>query len=563
LTKRTALFIVVASGLTAAVWSLGAAPSTAPALPVFADVTAKSQIRFVNRASRTSRKYLPESMGGGAAAFDYNNDGLLDIYLVNGAALNDPMKPGQTPDKHDPRYWNRLYRNNGDGTFTDVTEAAGVQGTQYGMGVAVADYDNDGWEDLFVTGLGHNTLYHNNGDGTFTDVTRQAGVEGIGWSAGAAFVDYDRDGLLDLVVSRYLTWSFSQDIWCGEHKPGYRAYCSPDLFEPITNVLYHNDGHGRFRDVSREAGLSSAAGKGLGIAINDYDGDGWPDIFIANDSVAEQLFHNRHNGTFEEVALAAGVAYDEDGRTFAGMGADFDDYDNDGWPDIFVNALANQRYALFRNLKGSFEYVTNRTGLGAASILHSGWGAKLFDYDNDGWKDLFVGQGHVMDNIQLTQPNIRYLEPPLLLRNGKGKFSNVSAKSGPPFQQPRASRGVAFGDLDNDGFIDIVMNCNDEAAVILRNQGGNGNHWLAVNTVGTKTNRDGIGARIKLTLPDGTVQYGFVSTASSYLSASDKRVHFGLGAQKAATLLEITWPSGKTQRLENVKADQVVTVKEP
>ena len=288
------------------------------------------------------------------------------------------------------------------------------------MGVAVADYDNDGRPDLYVTGLGGNNLYHNNGDGTFTDVTEQAGVRGAGWSAGAAFVDYDGDGLLDLVVSRYLEWNFSQDIWCGARKAGYRAYCEPDQFGPITHLLFHNEGNGRFRDVSRESGFSKYPGKGLGIAINDYDRDGLPDIFIANDGVAQQLFHNLGRGKFEEVALASGVAYDEDGRAFAGMGVDFADYDNDGWPDIFVNALANQRYALFHNIKGSFQYASGQTGLAAATRKHSGWGAKFIDYDNDGWKDLFVGQGHVMDNIQLTQPDLRYLEPPRYCTTGMG-----------------------------------------------------------------------------------------------------------------------------------------------
>jgi hypothetical protein len=521
----------------------------------FVDISSQTGISFRNEPSRTSHKYLPEAMVGGVALFDYNLDGLLDIFLVNGAALQDPMPPGAEPDKSDPKYWNRLYRNNGDGTFTDVTVAANLRGTRYGMGVAVADYDNDGRPDLYVTGLGGNNLYHNNGDGTFTDVTEQAGVKGAGWSAGAVFVDYDGDGLLDLVVSRYLEWNFSQDIWCGARKPGYRAYCEPDQFGPITHLLFHNEGNGRFRDVSRESGFAKYPGKGLGIAINDYDRDGLPDIFVANDGVAQQLFHNLGGGKFEEVALASGVAYDEEGRAFAGMGVDFADYDNDGWPDIFVNALANQRYALFRNIKGSFQYASGQTGLAAATRKHSGWGAKFIDYDNDGWKDLFVGQGHVMDNIQLTQPDLRYLEPPLLLRNEHGKLTPM-----PAFDQPGAARGVAFGDIDNDGSIDLVMNCNGAPAVVLRNR-GNTNHWIMVNTIGARSNRDGIGAQLHL-VTSGGEQYGVVSTASSYLSASDKRVHFGLGNDKLVKFLEVTWPSGTVQRLENVKADQILTVRE-
>ena len=376
------------------------------------------------------------------------------------------MPPGAEPDKSDPKYWNRLYRNNGDGTFTDVTVAANLRGTRYGMGVAVADYDNDGRPDLYVTGLGGNNLYHNNGDGTFTDVTEQAGVKGAGWSTGAAFVDYDRDGLLDLVVSRYLEWNFSQDIWCGARKPGYRAYCEPDQFAPISPSAFSQRRQRTLPRCVARVRLLQHPGKGLGIAINDYDRDGLPDIFIANDGVAQQLFHNLNGGKFEEVALASAVAYDEDGQAFAGMGVDFADYNNDGWPDIFVNALANQRYALFRNTKGSFQYASGQTGLAAATRKHSGWGAKFIDYDNDGWKDLFVGQGHVMDNIQLTQPDLRYLEPPLLLRNEHGKLIPV-----PAFDQPVAARGVAFGDIDNDGSIDLVMNCRR------RSGGGSAKPW--------------------------------------------------------------------------------------
>lgn len=303
-------------------------------------------------------------------------------------------------------------------------------------------------------------------------------------------------------------------------------------------------------------------GKGLGIAINDFDRDGWPDIFVANDSVAEQLFRNNHDGTFSEVALEAGVAYDQNGRAFAGMGADFADYDNDGWPDVFVNALANQKYALFHNDKGKFEDIIDAIGLGAITMSHSGWGTKWIDYDNDGSLDLFVAQGHVMDNIELTEPSLRYLEPPLLLRNTGTRFHDVSSQSGPAFQIPIAARGAAFGDLNNDGFIDIAINCNDGPAIVLGNQ-GNGNHWLLVNLIGSVSNRDGIGAKLRLVTEDGPERFAFVSTAGSYLSASDKRAHFGLGLSKKIKLLEINWPSGKVQRLESIAADQILTVHEP
>ncbi|HEX4228212.1 MAG TPA: CRTAC1 family protein [Bryobacteraceae bacterium] len=540
-----------------------AALATPPAvIPMrFEDITENSGVDFVNHACHTSRKYLPESMGGGVALFDYNNDGLLDIFLVNGAALQDPMPPGAMPLKSDPKYWNRLYRNNGDGTFTDVTVKAGLQGTGYGMGVAVADYDNDGFPDVYVTNVGQNILYHNNGNGTFTDVTTSAGVAAGGWSAGAVFVDYDRDGKLDLFVSRYLTWDFSHDIFCGLAKPGGRAYCHPDQFPPITHLLFHNEGNGRFRDVSQESGIAHFPGKGLGVAINDYDRDGWPDIAVANDSFPEQLFHNLHNGKFADVALSTGFAYDEDGNTFAGMGIDFADYDNDGWPDIFVNALAKQKYALFHNRSGKFDYVSDPAGMAASTLNHSGWGAKFVDADNDGSKDLFIGQGHVMDNIQMTQPDVRYLEPPMLLRNIAGKFVDVSGQSGAIFSKPLAARGVAFGDFNNDGFVDVVINCNDEPAVVLKNS-GNSNHWLIVNTIGVKSNRDGIGAQLHLTAEDAKQQYAIVSTASSYLSASDKRVYFGLGNYKLVKDLEIHWPSGIIDHFHDIKAGQIFTARE-
>jgi hypothetical protein len=559
--RRTFLWSTLA--MTPATRLLRATVAQNSAPRIFEDVTAKSGIRFKQEASRTTQKYLPESMVGGVAMFDYDNDGWLDLFFVNGAKLLDPMPRGAKPDKSDPRYWNRLYQNNRDGTFTDVTERAGLQGHFYGMGVATGDYDNDGNADLLVTNLGGNILYHNNGDGTFTDVTAKAGVGGSGWCTGACFVDYDRDGHLDLIVSRYVEWDFSENVFCGGHEPGYRAYCHPDQFNPITHLVFHNNGDGTFSDVSKKCGIANSPGKGLGIAVNDFDGDGWPDIFIANDSVAEQLFRNKHDGTFEEVALTAGLAYDQNGHVFAGMGADFGDYDNSGWPSVFVNALANQKYKLFHNVKGWFEDVTDSIGLGGLTISHSGWGAKWIDFDNDGRLDLFIAQGHVMDNIELTEPRLHYREPPLLLKNEPARFRNVSAQAGKVFGVPMAARGAAFGDVNNDGFIDVAINCNDSPALILRNVGHDRNHWLTLNLVGSTSNRDGIGSKIRLVTDDSKQQTRFVSTAGSYISASDRRAHFGLGASKKAQLIDINWPSGIVQRLESVAADQILTVKEP
>jgi enediyne biosynthesis protein E4 len=560
--RRSFLTTMLAQGITAGfVQSARASPPTHRG---FEDITAKSGVHFRHAASKTSQKYLPESMGSGVAMLDYNNDGLQDLFFVNGAALRDPMSTGTRPDKSDPRYWNRLFKNNGNGTFTDVTIPAGLRGEGYGMGVAVGDFNNDGWPDIFVTNLGRNILYRNNGDGTFTDVTEKAGVGGSGWSVGACFVDYDRDGLLDLVVIRYLEWDFSSNIYCGDRQKGYRAYCHPNEFKPATHLVYHNNGDGTFTDVSKKSGLSASPGKGLGIAINDFDRDGWPDIVVANDSFPEQLFRNNRDGTFTEVGAGMALAFDEDGKTFAGMGVDFADYDNDGWPDVFINALASQRYALFRNQNGgSFDYVSGSTGISRATSGHSGWGAKFIDFDNDGWKDLFVAQGHVMDNIELTQPSTHYREPLLLMRNQKGKFEDVSARSGDVFRLPLAARGAAFGDLNNDGSIDVAVSCNDGPALVLMNRGGTENYWLLVNTIGTRSNRDGIGAQVRLVSSLGEVQYGFVSTCGSYVSASDKRVHFGLGAAPTVSLLEVTWPSGIVQKLENLRANQVLTVKEP
>lgn len=530
--------------------------------PVFTDATSASGIRFVNAGSPTSQKYLPESMTGGVAMFDYDRDGRMDLFFVNGAKLGDPMAQGQQPDKSDPRYWNRLYRNEGGGSFTDVTEKAGLQGTGYGMGVAVGDYNNDGHADLFVTNLGRSILYRNNGDGTFTDVTEKSGVVTSGWCAGACFFDYDRDGHLDLFVSRYLDWDFTKNVWCGERTEGFRSYCHPDKFRPVEHLLYRGNGDGTFTDVSRRAGLGRQPGKGLGVVLDDSDGDGWLDIVVANDSFPQQLFSNQKNGEFQESGTGSGLAYDGDGKTFAGMGIDSAFLTNTGESEIFIDALANQRYALFRNRNGFFEYESGESGVGKISAPHSGWGAKFADMDNDGWKDLVIAQGHVMDNIELTQPWIKYREPPALLRNRNGRFEDISADSGKPFQIPLSARGLAVGDLDNDGCLDVAINCNNGPAVILRNGGGTGNHWILIDTVGTVSNRDGIGARVTVTSKSGLKQRAIVSAAGSYLSSSSKRVHFGLGSDDIVAELEVAWPGGIVQTIKNVQTDQILTITE-
>ena len=541
---------------------LAGAWQAAPETPGnFIDITASSGVRFKHEASHTSRKYLPETMGSGVALFDYDNDGRLDIFLVNGAPLDDPTPKGTIPRKTGPKYWNRLFHQKSDGTFEDMTETAGLQGVGYGMGVAVGDYDNDGYEDLYVTAYGGNRLYHNNGNGTFTDVTAQAGVGGSGWSTSAAWVDLDNDGLLDLVVLRYLQWDFD-DIWCGEHKEGFRAYCHPNTFKAITPLVYHNDGNGRFTEVAQKIGLA-LPGKGLGIALADYDRDGHIDLFIANDSMPEFLFHNKGDGTFEEKGLLSQVAVDEDGRTYAGMGVDFDDFNNDGLPDLVVDDLADQMYAVYQNAgDGTFNYTTKTSGMGRITMLHSGWGLRLIDYDNDGWKDLLFAQGHDLDTIEQTNPQLRYREPMLLVRNTGHGFVDVSAASGSVFHQAWVGRGLATGDLDNDGRIDAVVSTNDGPAYVIHNETKTENHWLTLKLVGHKSNRDAIGAVVKLVTSQGQ-QYATVTTASSYLSSSDKRVHFGLGPAVTAQTLEILWPSGIRQVLKDVHAGQILQVDEP
>ena len=539
-------------------------PAGAQAAPVpgrFIDVTETFGVHFLHQAPHTSRKYLIETMGSGVALFDCDNDGRLDLFMVNGAPYTDPTPKGFIPRKTGPEYWNRMYHQKTDGTFEDITEKAGLQGAGYDMGVAVADYDNDGYEDLFVTGYGENHLYHNNGNCTFTDVTDKAGVVGSGWSTSAAWIDLDNDGLLDLVVDRYVTWDW-EDVWCGEHREGYRGYCHPDVFQPITMLVYHNDGNGHFTEVSHKLALDKPA-KALGIAFADYDRDGRIDLFVANDSMPEFLFHQKKDGTFEEVGLESGAAVNAEGQTYAGMGIDFADYDNDGWPDVVVTDLANQRYALYQNNRdGTFNYASETSGIGKMTLLHSGWGARFIDYDNDGWKDLLIAQGHDLDTIEKVNPRLHYREPMMLIRNADQRFIDVSQISGDIFYEAWVGRGMAIGDINNDGRIDAVVTTNHGPAHVLLNQTDTSNHWITLHLTGHKSNRDGIGAVVELKTSRGT-QWATVTTSSSYLSASDPRIHFGLGNSTIVECIRIQWPSGIVQTMLDVEADRQVQVDEP
>jgi hypothetical protein len=535
-----------------------AAPQpTRPSGPIhFTDVTKQAGIHFVHNNGAFGDKYLPETMGSGVCFIDYNDDGWQDILFVNSMDW-----PGHGKQKSYPA----LYRNNHDGTFTDVTRQAGLDVQMYGMGCTVGDYDNDGYDDLYITALNGNHLFHNQRNGTFKDVTAQAGVGSSGFSTSAAWVDYDNDGKLDLVVDHYVDWSIANDQRCsldGVHK----SYCTPELYKGESITLYHNLGHGRFKDVTRAAGLYDTTDKALGIALVDYDNDGWMDLFITNDTQPNKLYHNNHNGTFTETGFAAGVAFSDAGKARAGMGTDSADYNGSGRQSLLVGNFSNESMALYRNDgQGLFTDDSTPSGIGAPSFKPLTFGAFFFDYNLDGLPDIFALNGHVADDVAITQPSLTYAERPLLFRNlGHGKFENVSDKVGAAFREAVIGRGAAFGDIDNDGDLDLALTVSSGPARLLRNDGGNQNDVLRVKTIGTRSNRDGIGAKIFLTTSTGQRINEMVKSGSSYLSQSELPLTFGLGKPDPdrSISLEILWPSGHKDAIKDIHPNQFITVEE-
>ena len=515
-----------------------------------------SGITWVHSAGKSSARYLPETTGPGCAFLDYNNDGWMDIYLVNGGKCDfyDPSPPLR----------NALYRNNRDGTFTDVTEKARVTGVGYGQGVAVGDYDGDGFPDLYVTQYGRSILYHNNGDGTFTDVTEKAGVAAPGWSSSAVWFDYDNDGRLDLFVCQFVEFSRSLNKSCGPGEEGKHGYCIPRLYKPMPSWLFHNNGDGTFTDVSKASGIANSLGKAWGVVATDVNNDGRLDLFIGNDTVPNFLFMNRGNGKFEETATFAGVAYSSDGRARSGMGVDSADFNQDGWMDLFVANIDREMFAIYQNNHDeTFDDQAGPTGIGVATRLMSGWGLKFFDYDNDGNLDLFLANGNPDDLIESLHSQVKYQEPLMLFHNTGKSFQNVSAQSGPVFAKPLSARGMAIGDFNNDGAVDVLVSVNDAPPVLLRNNVGNQNHWLGVALVGKKSNPDAVGARITYQAADLKRSRTKVG-GGSFLSSHDPRIVLGIGKRPKIDWLEIKWPlpSGSIERFTELPIDRYITIVE-
>ena len=526
-----------------------------PAPPVlFTDITQSSGIRFVHHNGAFGGKYLPETLGPGCAFIDYDKDGWPDILLVDGQDWPGHREAASTL---------KLYHNNRNGTFSDGTAAAGLAVSMYGLGAAIGDYDNDGYDDVFVTALGQSRLFHNNGNGTFTDVTAGAGLSGINeFSTSAAWVDYDRDGKLDLLVANYVQWTLAADLRCtldGIHK----SYCTPESYKGTSARLWHNLGSGKFEDATRRAGLYDPYSKGLGIAVLDYNNDGWPDVLIANDTQPNKLFLNNRNGTFTDNGIAAGVALSEDGVARAGMGVDAADYDRSGWPSIIISNFSNQMVSLYHNEgNGLFVDDAPRSSLGRATLLSLGFACFFFDYDLDGWPDIFIANGHLDNDIERIQKRIRYRQPPHLFRNLHGrKFAEVTASSGASFSAPKVARGAAFADIDNDGDLDLLMTTNAGPAFVFRNDGGNRNHALRIRLQGTSSNRDGIGAVVRIDA-GGEKQWQMLRSGSSYLSQNELVLTFGVGQRANVASVRIEWPSGTVDQLVNVAAGQTITVQE-
>jgi enediyne biosynthesis protein E4 len=519
----------------------------------FRDITAQAGIHFTHNNAAFGKKYLPETMGPGCAFIDYDNDGWPDILLINGESW---------PGHAGPQSTTKLYHNNHDGTFTDVTQKAGLAIPMFGLGVAIGDYDNDGYDDAFITALGQSHLFHNNRNGTFSDVTKSAGMLGPSeFSTSAAWVDYDRDGKLDLVLANYVQWSIQGDLFCtldGTHK----SYCTPESYKGASARLWHNLGNGKFEDATEKAHFFDNTSKSLGLAILDYDGDGWPDIFLANDTQPNKLYLNKHDGTFEEKAVPAGIAFSEDGIARAGMGVDAGDYDHSGRTSLIISNFANQMLSLYHNEgNGLFVDEAPSSEVGRATLVTLGFGCFFFDYDNDGWPDILVADGHIEDQIEKVQKRVSYNEPPHVFRNlGGGKFIEVTQSLGTSFASPRVGRGAAYADINNDGALDVLMTTNGGRAYLYRNE-GTSNHSLRIKLVGTKSNRDGIGAVIRLVSGD-VKQSKMVRSGSSYLSQSELVVTFGLGSRTKADAIEIQWPSGQTDKLTNVNAGQTIAVEE-
>jgi hypothetical protein len=515
-----------------------------------------SGISWRHSNAKSPEKYLPETTGAGCAFLDYDNDGWMDIYLVN-SGKSDFYTP-------DPPLRNALYRNNRDGTFTDVTQKAGLAAGGFGQGVAVGDYDRDGWPDIYVTQYGRSILFHNNGDGTFTDLTEKAGVAAPGWASSAVWFDYDNDGLLDLFVCQFVEFSKEINKPCGIHDDGKRHYCIPKIYQPMPSWLFRNNGDGTFSDVSKTSGISSRLGKAWGVVAADINNDGWMDLFVANDTVANFLFVNNGKGKFTEVGTEAGVAYGANGKSRSGMGVDAADFDEDGWQDLFVANLDREDFAIYRNNRdGTFDDLAGATGIAKATRIMSGWGLKFFDYDNDGNLDLFLANGNPDDLIKSLHGESTY-EEPLILFHGTGKsFENVSAQSGPLFATPMSSRGLAIGDFDNDGAVDVLISINDGAPLLLRNNAARQNHWLGIRLIGKKCNADAVGA--KITYQAGDLKRSRTKVGGgSYLSSHDPRIVLGLGKRDKIDWLEIKWPlpGGSTQRFANLPIDRYITITE-